>query len=563
MLFTYVYLDPDHIPAAILLQWYDGSGWEHRAYWGADRFSWGTIGTASRRFMGALPAAGQWARLEVPASQVDLEGMTLSGMAFDLWDGLATWDYSGKSTGGSNQPPPLPTVTVTGADGVAGEAGPDSGAVTISRAGDTNSALTVNYTLGGTAQNGTDYQQLQTSVTIPAGSTSAIVTVTPIDDSAIEGNETVMLTLSGNAAYAVGSPDRATVVIVDDDQPPPLPTVTVTASDAAAAETAPDSGTFTIARTGDTTSALTVSYTLDGTAENGTDYQQLETSVTIPAGSSSAIVTVTPIDDSIVETNETVILTLSANEAYIVASPDSATVTIADNDEPPPPPAPIVTVTASDAAASETGPDSGTFTVTRTGDTTSALTVNYTLNGTAQNGTDYQQLGSSVTIPAGSTSAVVTVTPIDDSIAETNETVILTLSTNAAYTVGSPEHATVTIVDNDQPPPPQPTVTVIASDASASEFNNEGEFTISRSNGTNSALTVQFTLGGTAINGTDYVRMDTTVTIPVGATSVKLRVRPFFDLNVEGSEAVILGLAVDPAYTIGSADTATVTISDF
>ena len=45
-----------------MLQWNDGS-WEHRAYWGANTISYGSDGTASRHYMGPLPAAGQWARL--------------------------------------------------------------------------------------------------------------------------------------------------------------------------------------------------------------------------------------------------------------------------------------------------------------------------------------------------------------------------------------------------------------------------------------------------------------------------------------------------------------------
>ena len=71
-LFAYVYLDPASVPAEIMLQWYDGN-WEHRAYWGANLINWGTTGADSRRYMGPLPTAGQWVRLEVPASQVGLE----------------------------------------------------------------------------------------------------------------------------------------------------------------------------------------------------------------------------------------------------------------------------------------------------------------------------------------------------------------------------------------------------------------------------------------------------------------------------------------------------------
>src|ERR1051326_3481219 len=148
-----------------------------------------------------------------------------------------------------------------------------------------------------------------------------------------------------------------------------------------------------------------------------------------------------PIDDALVEGNETVVLTVSSNSAYLVGSPSSATVTIADNDSNPPP-LPTVTVVASDANASETGPDPGRFTVSRTGDTAASLSVHYSLGGSAQNGSDYQTLSGSVTIASGNSSASVTVTPIDDTAVEGNETVVLTISSDAAYTVGSPSSAT-------------------------------------------------------------------------------------------------------------------------
>jgi len=78
-----------------MLQWNDGN-WDHRAYWGANNIGWGVDGTNSQRFMGALPPAGQWVRLEVPASAVGLEGHVLNGMAFTLYGGRATWDHAGK-----------------------------------------------------------------------------------------------------------------------------------------------------------------------------------------------------------------------------------------------------------------------------------------------------------------------------------------------------------------------------------------------------------------------------------------------------------------------------------
>jgi len=99
-LFVYVYLDPANPPSEVMLQWNDGSagegGWGHRAYWGTNSIGLGVEGTNSRRNMGALPPLGQWVRLEVPASLVGLEGRSLNGMAFTLYNGRATWDRAGK-----------------------------------------------------------------------------------------------------------------------------------------------------------------------------------------------------------------------------------------------------------------------------------------------------------------------------------------------------------------------------------------------------------------------------------------------------------------------------------
>lgn len=94
-LVTYIYLDPANMPSEVMLQWNDGT-WEHRAYWGQNLIGWGIDGTSGRYYMGALPEAGRWVRLDVPASIVGLEGRTLNGMAFTLYGGRATWDHAGK-----------------------------------------------------------------------------------------------------------------------------------------------------------------------------------------------------------------------------------------------------------------------------------------------------------------------------------------------------------------------------------------------------------------------------------------------------------------------------------
>jgi len=103
-LFAWVFLDAGSPPSEIMLSW-KSTNWEHRAYWGQNLISYGTNGTASRRYVGPLPAAGQWVRLTVPALDVALEGASVVGMAFSHFNGRATWDSTGRTAGG---PPPPP-----------------------------------------------------------------------------------------------------------------------------------------------------------------------------------------------------------------------------------------------------------------------------------------------------------------------------------------------------------------------------------------------------------------------------------------------------------------------
>ena len=114
---------------------------------------------------------------------------------------------------------------------------------------------------------------------------------------------------------------------------------------------------------------------------------------------------------------------------------------------------------AIDPGASETGPSSGAFSVRRTGPTDAPVTVFYKISGSAVEGDDYEPLGWSVTIPAGSPSATILVQPRDDRAHEGFETVRLTLINSPVttpfepYRIGFPDFAEVTIADDDFSPP--------------------------------------------------------------------------------------------------------------
>jgi large repetitive protein len=413
-----------------------------------------------------IPAGADSATITVtPMDDAEVEGdesvvLTLAGdTTYDIGSpGSATVTITDNDA--APPPPERPVITVVAIDADASETGPDAGVVRFRRTGDASQPLTVNWTFSGTAENGADFQRLPTSGAFPAGMAEADLTIMPVDDDAVEDNETVVVTVTSGAAYDIGTPSSATVTIADNDAAPPpppqRPVVTVVASDPNASERGPDPGSFTVSRTGDTGTALTVNFTVGGTATSGTDYEALGTAVTIPAGARSAQLPVKPIDDAVVEDDETVVLTLAAGTGYDAGSPGSATVTLTDDDTPPPPPPqrPTVTVVASDALAAESGPDRGEFTFSRTGDTTTTLTVRYTVGGTAKDGVDYAGLFGLVTIPAGARSNRVVVMPINDSVPELPETVIVNLAASPAYHIGIPATAIVTILDDDLVPLP-------------------------------------------------------------------------------------------------------------
>jgi hypothetical protein len=375
----------------------------------------------------------------------------------------------------------LPVVTLTVPDNTATEAGPTTGAFTLTRAGgNTASALLVRLSLTGTATLSTDFSWSPGGsfaggtiyqFSIPAGQESLTVTVTPTQDNLVEGAETVIVTMSPSwvdpPAYNLGAPNSGTITITDD---PPVATLQVT--DNTATEAGQTTGTFVLSRSGgNIASGLSVRLSLTGTATLSTDFSWSPGGsfaggtiyqFNIPANLNSTTVTVTPALDNLVEGAETIVLELSLSGStpptYSIGAPNSGTITITDDP-------PVVTLAVTDSTASESPPDTGTFVLARSGGNLGvALSVRVAVSGTASIGPDYNLspggsfAGGAIyqwTIPAGA-SLPVTLTPVNDAIVEPDETAIFTLSpstgTPSTYNIGAPSSGTITIISDDVPP---------------------------------------------------------------------------------------------------------------
>ncbi|WP_167335410.1 Calx-beta domain-containing protein [Pedobacter kyungheensis] len=389
----------------------------------------------------------------------------------------------------------------------------------------------ITYNLSGTAVSGLDFTTIGTTVTIPAGQTTATVTVPVLNDNIAEETETVTLTMvaATNNTAITASTIPATVNITDND----TAIATITAA-TPGNENGPIAGTFTVTLSNPSSVPTTITYTLGGTATEGSDYTTIATkTITIPAGQTTGSINIPVMADNVVEETETVIATLiNSTNALVSINSTPASLTIADNS--------TATVRV---AATNNGTEpatSGLFTFTLSDVSTTDTKITYAVGGTATSGTDYTAIGTTVIIPAGQTTATVIVPVINDNIAEGTETVILTMqatTNNAAITaVATP--ATVDITDDD---------TAIASIAAgrngAENGPVNGTFVLTLSNPSSQATTISYTIGGTATEGSDYTTVvSKTITIPAGQSNATISIQTLADHLVEGTETVVVTL---------------------
>jgi serine protease len=196
-----------------------------------------------------------------------------------------------------------------------------------------HSVTTYSWSVDGTVISNTS----SATLTAPASGTTTVVRLTVTDDAG--KTDFADINVGPTSATSTAPTSAGTKPCLTDVIPPDG--VAIAATDANAAEASADPGVFTVTRTGSTAAALTVriSVSTSSSATAGADYAALPSTITIPAGSTSATLTVTPIDDTVVESAETVVVSLRSGAGYQVDDAASAAVTIADNDTTAAPPA--------------------------------------------------------------------------------------------------------------------------------------------------------------------------------------------------------------------------------
>ena len=219
----------------------------------------------------------------------------------------------------------------------------------------------------------------------------------------------------------------------------------------------------------------------------------------------------------------------------------------------------LVTVAATTANALENSGTNGVFTLTRSGDTSGSLTVNFVLSGTASNTVDYTVSNSTnVTFAAGQTNATVTITPINNSTAQLTRTVILSIVSGSSYSGGVPATATVSLLDDETPTISiSPIKTKLLEGYSASS----AKYQITRKGLLASALNVPIAYSGTAVAGSHFSG-PSSVSISAGVQTTTITVTPIDDEVYQGERIGILQLSSGGGYVLDTNSSSFVTITD-
>lgn len=470
------------------------------------------------------------------------------------------------------------SILANAASGNEGNSGTSNFDFTVFRIGGTAGPVDVTYTVSGVAVSAADFGgSFPTgTATIADGATSTTVTIPVSGDILVETNETFTVAISAptNGYVVSGTGASSTATITDND----TATVSIVKINNGAETNTPEVALFRVTQTAQSSTATTINYSVSGTATSVSDFTALTGSVTITAGSTTADITATVLNENMVEPTETLTLTLSgfaaADSDITLGTTTAASANITDDDSS----IIALAVVSADKSEGTNGTTTPfTFTATLSNPVQGGLTVAYTTNnGTALASSDYTDTDSTLTFTGtASESKTITVNVTPDGTNELDETFSVALgavsglpsgiNTTRVTTAASPQTGTIR---NDD----ALTMTIAATDADADEnTSGTGTYRITR----NSILgntTVQLAIDSSSTaSATDWTQAGAvfnslapssagTVVIPAGQTFVDINLTPTADIHAEAAETVHLNILSDAAYTTGSPANATVSI---
>ncbi|HJQ22076.1 MAG TPA: Calx-beta domain-containing protein [Gemmatimonadaceae bacterium] len=447
------------------------------------------------------------------------------------------------------------------------ESGPVAIVYTVTLSAANNSGAPITFDMansGGSATSGSDFAPFGgvAAITVPNGATTGTLSVAVIDDGGIEPTETVQATISNpsNASVSITTAS-ATANITDNDAASATLSVTQHGSEAGPTNVV---YTVTLSATNSTGAPITFDVANSGgTAVAGTDFTAFggAAAIAVANGSSTGTLTVTVLNDALLDGTRTVQATISnPSNAGVSISGASATANIVDNE----------TTTAA-LSVSTQGAEGGTnivysVTLGTTNSTGAPITFDVANSGgSATSGSDFTAFGGSaaISVANGSSTGTLTVNVTDDALLESTETVQATISNAslAAVTISTPS-ATANITDNESA---NASIAVTSNGSEAGPLNIVYTVTLSRTNNTGAPITFTVASSGSATSGSDYTAFAgaAAVSVPDGASTGTLTVSVLDDALLEGTETVgaTISAPSNAAVTITGA-TATANLAD-
>ena len=355
------------------------------------------------------------------------EAQTYADRGWARWDpvveALTCLEAAGRvdADPGPGEPEAEPGITVTGGGGII-EGGNAVFTVHSNPAPPSELTVTINIDDDPASDFLATGDEGSQTVVIPAGQTSATLTLATENDSTDEPDGSVSATVASGTGYTVGSPSTATVAVSDDDDPPiTTPVVSITGGNGI---TEGGAASFTLTATPAPQSDITVQVAVADSGSFATTGQTGTRSVTIGATGTAAL-TVATADDNTDEPDGSIAATIQAGNGYAVAtSPDNgASVTVADNDAAPG----LPSFSVDDAEANESDfrlPY--TIRLSRASDRRVSVWVHTRESNpvSARDGVDYVGMGwgTRVVFPPGETERHLWIQLINDSHDEGSET---------------------------------------------------------------------------------------------------------------------------------------------
>ena len=311
-------------------------------------------------------------------------------------------------------------------------------------------AVTLTYSIGGTATNGVDYGTLSGSLVIPKETLSTNLTITLTDDGDTEGTETLDLTLltASGASANLGSQVNHSIGIYDDESGGRGVDFQLGSS-----SVREDAGSIPISvqLSSSDPGTITVDYQLriaggSGTATSPSDYTFTPGTLTFNPGETSKSFNFSVTDNSVFESAETVIFEITnVTGAASLGLITEHTVTINDDDN--------IEVNFL-SSTSNNNEDAGMVNITVNLNAVSAsqIDVPYTVSGTASNPNDHNLTDGTLIFTPGQTSKNISVTIVQDGDAESDEFIVVNLGTPTNAVLGSTSMHIMTVRDDDSGP---------------------------------------------------------------------------------------------------------------